>query len=87
MAYDTYRISIQVAENGFTVEVPDLEEIAKKKAKATSKDGLMPYVGDCTKSFVAKNAKEALGFVQQALADMPDAEYDTAFNEAAKKSK
>lgn len=83
--YDRYRVSIEALENGFAVEVPDMEEIAKKQAAAKKAKQPEPYVGDCTKKFAARNVKEVLKIVGQALEKMPDAEYDAAFDEAAGK--
>lgn len=90
MSYDKYRVSIETLENGFKVEVPDMEAIAKKRAedkKKQAKDGCMPscYFGDLTKCYAAKTVKEVLGYVKAALEQMPEGEYDTAFKEAADK--
>jgi hypothetical protein len=86
MSYDRYRISIEQLENGWTVELPDFAEIAaKKKAAAKSKDSsnsVAPYLGDCTKSFAAKNVAEVLKLVKGSLENMPESEYDKAFGEA-----
>lgn len=84
-----YRISIEAIDNGFVVEVPDLEAIAKKKAEAKkkSKDGCCPsfYYGDCTKKLSARNVKEVQRIVGTALEKLPDEEYDAAFDEAVSK--
>lgn len=86
MSYDSYRVSVEVLENGFKVEVPDMEELAKKKA-ARKKEGNsgMCYPGDCMKSYAAKTVKEVLKLVQTSLEKMPEGEYTAAFAEAAKK--
>ena len=82
----TYRVSIEPLENGFAVEVPDMDAIAKKQAAAKKeKGGPSCYIGDCTKKFAAKSVKEVLAHVKAALEKLPEGEYDTAFNEAAKK--
>lgn len=86
----TYRVSIEPLEDGaYTVEVPDMEAIAKKKAEAKkkSKDGCCPepYIGDCTKKYAAKSVKEVTKLVQAALEQLPEGEYDSSFDEAAKK--
>ena len=90
MSYDKYRVSVEVLENGFKVEVPDMEAIAKKQAenkKKQAKDGCMPscYFGDLTKCYAAKTVKEVLKLVQASLEQMPEGEYDAAFSEAANK--
>ena len=85
MGYDRYRVSVEVLENGFKVEVPDLEEMAKKKAAAMKAKQPEPYLGDCTKSYAAKSMKEVLRLVQGALEKLPEVEFDSAFDEAASK--
>lgn len=89
MGYDRYRVSVEVLENGFKVELPDMEAIAKKQADAKkrnpSSSGLDCYIGDCTKSFAAKSVKEVLALVKGSLEKMPENEYDAAFNAAAGK--
>lgn len=89
MSYDKYRVSVEVLENGFKVEVPDMEAIAKKQAenkKKQAQNGAMPgcYFGDMTKCYAAKTVKEVLKLVQASLEKMPEGEYDVAFSEAAK---
>ncbi len=84
----SYRISIEPLENGYAVEVPDMEMIAKKKADEKKKSGSptsVGYIGDCTKKFASKSVKEVVSLVKNALEQLPEGEYDTAFNEAAKK--
>lgn len=89
MSYDRYRISIEVLENGFEVEVPDMEEIAKRKKESAkkSKDGCCPsmYFGDCTKKYAAKTLKEVQTLITAAMKQIPEEEYATAFDEAASK--
>ena len=85
MSYDRYRVSVEALENGFKVEVPDMEEIAKKEAAAKKKGDLAPYLGDCTKSFAAKTVKEAIKIVTAALEKIPEQDYETAFDAAASK--
>ena len=89
MSYDSYRVSVEVLENGFKVEVPDLEARAKKEAEAKKKAKgdccPSPYYGDCTKSFAAKSVKEVMKIVQGSLEKMPDVEFDSAFDDAASK--
>lgn len=84
MYNETYRVSIETLENGFSVEVPDMEARAEKMKEAKkSKSGMgMPYMGDCTKKFAAKSVKEVLALVKSSLEKMPDTEFDAAFAEA-----
>jgi len=80
------RISIEALENGFEVEVPDMDAMKKSMADAKKKSpGSMPYMGDMTKKFAAKSVKEVIKLVTSALEGMPESEYDKAFNEAASK--
>lgn len=86
-----YRVVIEALENAYAVTVPDFEEMAKKKAEAKKmmkKDSPMvePYMGDCTKKYAAKNVKEVLGFVRASLENIPEAEFDAAFDEAAEET-
>jgi len=86
MRYDSVRISIKELENGFSVEVPDYEKMKKMKADAKKKSDAptpTPYMGDCTKEYIAKDAKEVLKLVEGALKTMPEMEYDEAFAEAS----
>lgn len=89
MSYDRYRVSVETLENGYKVEVPDMDAIAQKqkdaKKKGQSSDCM--YLGDCTKSFAAKSVKEVLALVKASLEKMPENEFDTAFEEAGSKSK
>ncbi len=88
---DKFRISIEALENGFEVEVPDMEEIAAKKAaakKAVGKNGgigMDPYIGDCMKGYAAKSVKEVIALVTAAIQKMPtsEKEFDAAFEEAS----
>lgn len=80
------RISIEALENGFEVEIPDTEAMKKSMADSKKKCGeSMPYMGDMTKKFAAKNLKEVIKLVTGALNGLPENEYDAAFNEAASK--
>jgi len=88
MNSEHYRVSIERLENGFMVEIPDLEKMAEMKAAAKKKAGkdspmVEPYMGDCVKKFAAKNVKEVLALVQGSLKTIPEAEFDSAFDEAA----
>ena len=89
MYSESYRISVEVLENGFSVEVPDMEARAKKMAdakKGSKGDVPMPYMGDCTKKYAAKSVKEALTLVKSSLEKLPAIEYDVAFEEASKET-
>ena len=92
MDSERYRVSIERIANGFTVEIPDLEAMAKKKAEAKKSAGKdspmsMPYMGDCVKKYAAKTVKEVLALVSGSLKTIPEAEFDAAFDEAAKETK
>ena len=88
---ESFRVSVEVLENGFSVEVPDMEARAKKVADAKKEKGrspdYMPYMGDCTKKFAAKSVKEVLSLVKASLGQIPENEYDAAFAEVASASK
>ena len=83
------RICIEMLENAYTVEVPDMAERNKREAAAKKnkgKDGgmAMPYMGDATKEYAAKTPEEVLALVKTALSTMtPEAKYAAAFEEAA----
>lgn len=81
-----YRVSIRPLENGFMVEVPDMEAIRKKEAEAKKNKGAMPcYIGDCTESYAAKSVAEVVKLVKTALEQIPESEYAKAFEEATTK--
>lgn len=81
------RISVEELENGFEVEVPDVEAMKQKMAAAKkSKDQSTPYMGDLTKKYAAKSIKEVIKLVTAALQGLPEASYDDAFAEAAAKA-
>ena len=82
-----YRITIEVLDNGFEVECPDVEamnkaEAAAKKAKSGSPAASL-YSGDYLKSYIAKTVKDVLAIVGPALKNLPQATYDEAFAEAS----
>ena len=86
MSYDSVKICIEQLENGYEVTLPDLEKMKQMQADAKKKAGsasAMPYMGDCTKDYIAKDVKEVLKLVEGALKSMPESEYDAAFAEAA----
>lgn len=80
-----YRVSVEVLENGFTVEVPDLAAIAKQEKAAGRKGDVAPYMGDHYKKFQAGSVKEVLEIVKTSLSKIPEGEYDAAFDDAAEK--
>jgi hypothetical protein len=86
MINGNFTIRIEMLENGYTVEVPDIDKINELEKKAKSKsDVSTPYYGDCTEKKVAKSTGEVMSIVKDALANLPDTEFETAFNEASKK--
>ena len=78
------RICVEVLENGYEVELPDVDAMNKAYA-AQKKDpkAPMPYAGDFMKSYAAKTVKEVLALVTPALKNLPQQSYDEAFAEAA----
>ncbi|MHB8388046.1 MAG: hypothetical protein ACYDBH_00530 [Acidobacteriaceae bacterium] len=86
-----FRINIECLENGYSVEVPDVEAMNKAKEdseKAAKKNGhspLPPFIGDHMKTYAAKTVKEVVALVKTALSKIPENEYDQAFEEAAGK--
>ena len=83
------RICIEVIENGYTVEIPDIEAMNKAEAEAKKKKGdscCMPYSGDFMKSYAAKTVDEVLALIKPALKNLPQSTYDEAFAEAAKEN-
>lgn len=88
MPYDQFVIRIEVLENGFKVEVPDMAKIKEKKAAAKKeKSSYSPYIGDCTKSFAAKTVPDVMKMVKGALNELPEIAYAEAFDEASKAMK
>ena len=85
-----FRIEIEVLENGYQVEIPDIEaynkaDAAAKKDKKSSNMGCCsPYMGDFMKAYAAKTVEEVLALVKPALANLPQTTFDEAFAEAAK---
>lgn len=78
------RISVEVLENGYEVEIPDIDAMDKAMAAAKKKPGAsMPYMGDMVKKYAAKTVKEVLALVTPALKNLPQQQYDEAFAEAA----
>jgi len=85
MDHMRHRISVEALENGFEVEVPDMVAMKKKMMESKKKGDSMPYMGDMTKKYAAKSVKEVIRFVTGALNELPENDYDKAFNEAAGK--
>jgi predicted RNase H-like HicB family nuclease len=81
------RIEIEVLENGYTVEVPDVKKYNEMEAASKKSKGPMPYMGDCMKEYAAKTPAEVLKLVKSALTQLPDVAYADAFDEAAKEMK
>ena len=86
-----FRIEIEVLENGYQVEIPDIEAYNKadadhKKPKKGSSgvSCCSPYMGDFMKSYAAKTVEEVLALVKPALKNLPQTTYDEAFAEATK---
>ena len=83
------RISVEALENGFEVEVPDMEAMKKKMAEKRKEKGMeayYPYPGDFTKKYAAKNVKEVIKLVNNALNGLPEMDFDAAFKEASAKA-
>ena len=85
-----FRIEIEVLENGYQVEIPDIEAYnkadaaAKKDKKSSSIGCCSPYMGDFMKAYAAKTVEEVLALVKPALKNLPQTTFDEAFAEAAK---
>lgn len=78
------RISVDVLENGYEVELPDIDAMNKADAAAKKKPGVpMPYMGDMYKKYAAKTVKEVLALVTPALKNLPQKQYNEAFAEAS----
>ena len=78
------RICVEVLENGYEVELPDIEAMNKAEAAAKKKPGSpTPYMGDFMKSYMAKTPKEVLALIKPALSNLPQTSYDEAFAEAS----
>lgn len=84
MMEGNFNIRIEMADNGYVVEVPDIEKINEREKKQGKNDPQV-WVGDCMEKKVAKTAGEVLSIVKAALANLPEAEYDDAFEEASEK--
>jgi hypothetical protein len=85
MIQGNFNIRIEVADNGYIVEVPDVEKLAEHEKECKKKDSPPTWYGDFTEKRVAKTTGEVLSIVKAALANLPEAEYDDAFEEASKK--
>lgn len=88
------RICVEVLENGYTVELPDIAamnkaeaEAKKKKASGTKDYVSMPYMGDFMKEYMAKSVDEVIALIKPALKNLPQTTYDEAFAEAAAENK
>ena len=77
------KITIEVLDNGYEVEIPDVAAMNKAEAdRKKDPSAPMAWSGDMTKSFVAKTVKDVLAIVTPALKNMPQSTYDEAFAEA-----
>lgn len=83
MMNSNFNIRIELADNGYVVEVPDVDKINKME-KARKKDDPPVYHGDCTEKKIAKTTGEVVSIVKAALSKLPEAEYADAFEEASK---
>ena len=83
------RIEIEVLENGYTVELPDIEAMNKAEAASKKSKGSMsmPYSGDFMKEYMAKSVDEVIALIKPALKNLPQSTYDEAFAEAAAEHK
>ena len=81
---ESFVIRIELLDNGYTVEVPDVAKITKKKAEDRKKGYSSSYYGDCTEKKVAKTTNEVLSLVKESLANLPETVYADAFDEASK---
>lgn len=82
------RIEIEVLENGYTVEIPDIA--AMNKAESAAKKGAdkaMPYPGDYMKEYMAKTVDDVIALIKPALKNLPQSTYEEAFAEAAAAAK
>lgn len=83
-----FRIEIEVLENAYEVEIPDIDAFnkAEAEAKKPSKGGACmgsPYMGDFMKCYAAKTVDEVIALIKPALKNLPQTTYDEAFAEAA----
>jgi hypothetical protein len=85
-----FRIEIEVLENAYEVELPDVDAYnkadaaAKKDKKSSSMGCCSPYMGDFMKTYAAKTVDEVIALVKPALKNLPQTTFDEAFAEAAK---
>lgn len=79
------RISIEILENGYEVELPDVDAMDKAEAaaKKSKGGGSMPYTGDMYKKYAAKTVKDVLTLVGPALKKLPQLQYEEAFADAS----
>lgn len=77
------RISVEVLENGYEVELPDIDAMNKAEAASKKSKSPMPYMGGFMKKYAAKTVDEVIKLVKPALKNLPQSTYDEAFAEAA----
>jgi hypothetical protein len=76
-------IRIEVLENGYSVELPDIDAIDKAEAAAKKKPGGgVTYMGGYTKEYAARTVDEVIALVKPALKNLPQVQYDEAFTDA-----
>ena len=83
------KICVEVLENGYTIELPDIPaynkaeaEAKKKKASAGNSYVSTPYMGDFMKEYMAKTVDEVITLLKPALKNLPQTTYNEAFAEA-----
>lgn len=82
------RICVEVLENGYTVELPDIDAMNKAEAAAKKKSGpTETYMGDMMKEYMAKTVDDVIALITPALKNLPQSTYDEAFAEAAAEHK
>ena len=83
------RIEIEVLENGYTVDLPDIAAMNKAETAAKKKGpgSPTPYMGDFMKEYMAKSVDEVIALIKPALKNLPQTTYDEAFAEAAAEDK
>ena len=68
------RICVEVLENGYTVELPDIAAMNKAEADAKKSKGnmSMPYSGDFMKEYMAKTVNEVIALIKPQVAGRAD---------------
>jgi predicted RNase H-like HicB family nuclease len=89
MSNESYRITIEALQNGYVVEVPDMDLRAEKEkeAKKNHKGPGAPYVGymgDCTEKYACTTVDEVVTKIKGALSKLPESEFSEGFKAAVK---